>query len=100
MYSLIVSLVIVLDLKAGALMGMSACPLQFKYGFLGTKWACAWFKNGSCAFQSHVHSLHVLCPSSANRSLILDVSMCNMICYHHENPTNGPMGDPSMVRLP
>ena len=69
-------------------------------GGLGAKWACVQFKNGSLAFRSHVHSLHVLHPSSATRSLILDVSMCNVICRRHEDPTNGPTGDPSMVRLP
>ena len=69
-------------------------------GGLGTKWACAQFKNGLCTFRSHVCSLHVLHPSSATQSLILDVSMCNMICYHNDDPKNGPTGDPSMVRLP
>ena len=69
-------------------------------GGLGAKQACVWFKNGSCMFQLHVCLLHVLRPSSANRSLILDVLMCNVICRRHEDPTNGPTGDPSMVRLP
>ena len=69
-------------------------------GSLGAKWACVWFNNGSHAFQSHVHLLHMLHLSSVTRSLILDVSSCNVICRRHDNPMNGPMGDPSMVRLP
>ena len=67
---------------------------------LGAKQACAWFKNGSHVFRSHVRSLHVLRPLSATRSLILNVSTCSIVCRHHEDPTNGPMGDPGMVRLP
>ena len=69
-------------------------------GGLGTKWACVQFNNGLHMFQSHIHSLQVLHQSSATRTLILDVSMCNMICRRHDDPTNGPTGDPSMVRLP
>ena len=67
---------------------------------LGTKQACMQLKNGSCIFRLHICSLHVLHPSSATRSLILDISMCNVICRRHDDPTNGPTGDPSMVRLP
>ena len=67
-------------------------------GGLGAKWACTRFNNSSCAFQSHVHSSHVLHPSSATRSLILDVSTCNMMCRLHEDPTNGPTDDRSMAR--
>ena len=33
-------------------------------------------------------------------SLILDISMYNVICRRHDDPRNGPTGDPSMVRLP
>ena len=67
---------------------------------LGAKWACAQFKNGSCVFWSHVHSLHVLHPLDATRSLILNVSTCKVVCRRHDDPMNGPTGDPSMVRLP
>ena len=69
-------------------------------GGLGTKWACARFKNGLRMFRSHVRSSHVLHPLIATRSLILNVSMCSIVCRHHEDPTNGPTGDPGMVRLP
>ena len=69
-------------------------------GGLGAKRACMQFKNGSHVFQSHVRLSHVLRPSSATRSLILDVSTCNEICRSQEDPTNGPTGDPSIVRLP
>ena len=69
-------------------------------GGLGAKWACTWLKNGSHMFQSCIHLSHVLHPLSATWSLILNVSMCKVVCRHHEDPTNGPTGDPSMVRLP
>ena len=54
----------------------------------------------ACVFRSHVRSSHVLRPLSATRSLILNVSTCSIICRRHEDPTNGPTGDPGMVRLP
>ena len=69
-------------------------------GSLGAKQACAWFKNGSRVFWSHVRSSHVLRPLSATLSLILNVSTCIIVCRRHEDPTNGPMGDPGMVGLP
>ena len=69
-------------------------------GGLGAKRACAQFKNGSRVFRSHVCSSHVLHPLSATRSLILNVSMCSIVCCRHDDPTNGPTGDPGMVRLP
>ena len=69
-------------------------------GSLGAKRACARFKNGSHVFRSHVRSLHVLRPLSATRSLILNVSTCKVVCRNHDDPTNDPTGDPSMVRLP
>ena len=68
-------------------------------GGLGAKWACARFKNGTCMFWSRVRSSHVFRQLSATRSLILNVSTCNVVCRRHEDPTNGPMGDPGMVRL-
>ena len=85
MYSLIGSLVIIRDREAVAPMGMFTCASQFKY------------MQFRCQTGLHVHVLH---PSSATRSLILDVSTCSMVCRRHEDPTNGPTGDPSMVRLP
>ena len=69
-------------------------------GSLGAKQACARFKNGSRVFRSHIRSSHVLCPLSASRSLILNISMCKVVCRRHDDPTNGPTGDPGMVRLP
>ena len=69
-------------------------------GGLGTKRACAQFKNGSRVFRSHVRSSHVLRPLSATRSLILNVSTCSIVCCRRDDPTNGPTGDPGMVRLP
>ena len=69
-------------------------------GGLAAKWACVQFKNGSRVFRSHVRSSHVLHPLRATRSLILNVSTCSVVCRRHDDPTNGPMGDPGMVRLP
>ena len=69
-------------------------------GGLGAKWACMRFKNGSRMFQSCVHSSHMLRPLSATRTLILNVSTCTVVCRRDNDPTNGPTGDPSMVRLP
>ena len=39
-------------------------------------------------------------PLSATRLLILNVSTCTVVCRRHDDPTNGPTGDPCMVRLP
>ena len=69
-------------------------------GSLGAKRACARFKNGSLVFRSRVRSSHVLRPLSATQSLILNVSTCSIVCRRHDDPTNVPMGDPGMVRLP
>ena len=69
-------------------------------GGLGAKWACVQFKNSSRVFWLCVCALHVLRPLSATQSLILNVSMCKVVCRHHDDPTNGPTGDLSMVRLP
>ena len=69
-------------------------------GSLGAKRACARFENSLRVFRSHVHLSHVLHPFSASRSLILNVSTCIIVCRRHDVPTNGPMGDPGMVRLP
>ena len=69
-------------------------------GSLGAKRACERFKNGSRVFQSHVRLLRVIRPLSATRSLILNVSTCKVVCRRHDDPTNDPTGDPSMVRLP
>ena len=69
-------------------------------GGLGAKWACARFKNGLRVFRSHVRSSHVLHLLSATRSLILNVSTCSIVCPCRDDPTNGPTGDPGMVRLP
>ena len=103
MYSLISSLVVMRDREAGALAGTFVHASQFKnsnMGSLGAKRACTRFKNGSRVFRSHVRSSHVLHPLSATRSLIFNVSTCKVVCRRHEDPTNGPTGDPTMVRLP
>ena len=69
-------------------------------GGLGAKRVCARFKNGLRVFRSHVRSSHVLRLLSATRSLILNVSTCSIVCRRRDDPTNGPTGDPGMVRLP
>ena len=69
-------------------------------GSLGAKQACAQFKNGLHVFCTCVHSSYVLHLLSATLLLILNVSMCKVVCHRHDDPTNGPTGDPSMVRLP
>ena len=69
-------------------------------GSLGAKQACARFKNGSRVFLSRVRSSRVLRPFSATRLLILNVSTCKLVCRRHDDPKNGPTGDPSMLRLP
>ena len=69
-------------------------------GGLGAKQACTRFKNGSRMFRSCVCLSHVLRQLSATRSLIFNVSTCIMVCCRQEDPTNGPTGDPGMVRLP
>ena len=69
-------------------------------GNLGAKRACAQFKNGLHVFRSHVRSARVLRPLSATRSLILNASTCKVVCRRHDDPTNGPTGDTSIVRLP
>ena len=99
MYSLISSLVIMHDREAGALAGTFAPRHDSNTGSLGAKRACTWFKNGSRMFRSHVRSSHVLRSLSATRSLILNVSTCVIVCRRHEDPTNGPTGDPGMGRL-
>ena len=37
---------------------------------------------------------------SATRSFIVNVSTCSIVCRRREDTTNGPTGDPCMVRLP
>ena len=101
MYSLIGSLVIMRDREAGVLEGTFTHASRFKYGrFRRQMGLRAWFKTGSRVFRSHERSSHVLRPLSATRSLILNVAMCCIVCCPHEDPTNGPTGDPGMVRLP
>ena len=91
MYSLRGSLVIMRDLKAGAFRIVSS---------LGTKQACVLFKNSLHVFQLCVCLSHVLHLLSATRPFLLNVSTCKVVCRRHDVPTNGPTGDPSMVRLP
>ena len=69
-------------------------------GSLGAKRTCARFKSGSCVLRSHVRSSRMLRSLIPTRSLILNVSTCKVVCRRHDDPTNGPTGDPSMVRLP
>ena len=42
----------------------------------------------------------MLCPSIMSQLLMRDSSTCNMVCCCHDNPTNDPIGDPGMARLP
>ena len=42
----------------------------------------------------------MLCLSSMTQLLVRDSSKCNMVCCCYDNPTNAPMGNPSMARLP
>ena len=82
--------------------GLERCPavlLDLMNGILLSKFQ-ARFKNGSCVFWLHIRSSHMLRPLSATRSLILNVSTCSIVCRRHDDPTNGPTGDPGMVRLP
>ena len=100
MYSLIGSLVIMRDPEAGTLTERSRMRRDSNMCGLGAKRACARLKNGSRVFRSHVRSPHVLCPLSPTRSLILNVFTCSIVCLRHDDPTNGPTGDPVMLRLP
>ena len=100
MCSLIGSLVVMRDCEADTLMERLHMCRDSNTGGLGAKQACTRFKNGLRVFRTHVRSSHVLRPLSATRSLILNVSMCIMVCRRHDDNTNGPMGDPGMVRLP
>ena len=50
--------------------------------------------------ESRTGIFNMLRSLSATRSLILNVSTCIIVCRRHDDPTNGPMGDPGMVRLP
>ena len=100
MYSLIGSLVVMHDREAGALTGTFAHALQFKFGQIRHQMGLCAVQNSSHVFRSRIRSSHVLRPLSATRSLILDVSTCKVVCRRHDDPTNGPTGDPSMVRLP
>ena len=58
------------------LQGCSHTCRDSNTGSLGAKQACMQFENSLHTFQSHIHSSHMLHPSSATRSLILDISMC------------------------
>ena len=69
-------------------------------GGLGAKWACMWFKNGLCMFRSCVRLSCMLHRLNATWSLILNISTFKVVCRRHNDPTNGPTCDPSMVRLP
>ena len=91
MYSLISSLVIMRDREAGVLVGMLAHVSRFKYGQ---------FRRQTGLFWSHVCLSRDLRQFSATRWLILNVSTCKVVCRRHDDPTNGPTGDPCMVRLP
>ena len=100
MYSLIGSVVIMCEHEAGALTGMFVHTLRFKYGqFRHQTDLCTVQKQFARVLIAHT-CVNMLHSSSATQSLILDVSTCNVICHCHDDPTNGPIGDPSMVRLP
>ena len=100
MYSLISSLSLCVIVRLARLQGRLRTRQDSNMDGLGAKRACARFKNGSRVFRSHVRSSRILRPLSATRSLILYVSTCSIVCRRQDDPTNGPTGDPSMVRLP
>ena len=100
MYSLIGSLVIMRDREVGSLTGTIVQASQFIYRQFRHQVGLHVVQNGSCMFGMHICSLHVLLQSSATLSLILYISTCNVIFRRQDDPTNGPTGDPSMVRLP
>ena len=88
------------DREAGALVGTFAHASRFKYGQfrrqMGLRAVQKRFARVSVARTFVVRAS----PLSATRSLILNVSTCKVVCRRHDDPTNGPTGDPSMVRLP
>ena len=101
MYSLISSLVAMRDREADALVGTFTHASRFKYGqFKRQMGLRAVKKNSSHVFRSHVRSSRVLRPLSATLSHISNVYTCKVVCHRHDDPTNGPTGDPSMARLP
>ena len=74
----------------------SSCPLLVLRSFCNPmKWRLALCKN-----HRTVHLWHMLHLSSTTWSLMRDSPSCNIVCCYNENPTNDPMGNPSMVRLP
>ena len=56
--------------------------------------------NHSYVSQPCSYIVHILHPSSVIQSLMRDSSMCNMVCCHYDNPTNAPICNTSMARLP
>ena len=100
MFSFIGSLVVMRDREAGALTGTFMHASQFKY----RQFRC---QTDLCAVQKRFAHVSVArtfvaraSPVNATGLLILNVSMCSVVCRRHEDPTNGPTGDPGMVRLP
>ena len=100
MYSLRGSLVIMHDREAGTLMGTFMHASQFKYG---------WFrhKTGLCVVQKwfmHVLVMHMFVThaSPVKCDLVAHIKHLHVlsVCCRHDYPTNGPTGNPSMVRLP
>ena len=99
-YSLIGSLVINNGCGTDALMGMLACMLWTCYGLQDRP------KNDLHAFEmdcAHFNCTYIHCTCficQVTWSLMRVGSTCNMFCRHYDEPTNGPMGNPHMVRLP
>ena len=97
MYSLISSLVIMCDREARTLAGTFTHTSRFKYGQFrrqtGLRAVQKWFARVSVAHTFVVHASPVKCDSVAHIQR-------KVVCRRHDDPTNGPTGDPSMVRLP
>ena len=98
MYSLIGSLVIMRDQEAGTLTGTFTHALRFKYGrFRHQTGLCVVQKQFVCVLIAHTF---VARASSAKCDSVAHIKCLHVVCRRHDDPTNGPTGDPSMVRLP
>ena len=100
MYSLIGSLVVMRDREAGALAGTFTHASRFKYGRFrrqtGLRVVQKRFARVSVARTFVARASSVKCDSVAH--------IKRLHVYHrllsHEYPTDGPRGDPGVVRLP
>ena len=93
MYSLIGSLVVMRDREAGTLTGTFMYMLGFKYEQFRHQRACAvqkQFARVSVTRTIITHAPPLKCDSVTHIKRL----------HVHDDPTNGPTGDPGMVRLP